>query len=105
MSTARRAKAQATLTELKAVVVAEIDASEHGLTNAEIVKSLGLESDYEGHNRNYLSWSILGLLLAEKKVHYVGAGQGKRYSDARQPAVKSVSVNPPLRASHHVRSR
>lgn len=67
------------MTELKAAVVAEIDGSEQGLTNAAIVKSLGLESDYEGKNRNYLSWSILGLLLSEKRVRYRGTGQGKRY--------------------------
>jgi hypothetical protein len=72
-------KAQAALAELKTAVLAEIDSSEHGLTNAELVKSLGLESEYEGKNRNYLSWSILGLLLSEKKVRYRGQGQGKTY--------------------------
>jgi uncharacterized protein len=79
MATRNFARAQAALAELKAAVLAEIDSSEQGLTNAAIVKSLGLESEYEGKNRNYLSWSILGLLLSEKKVRYRGTGQGKRY--------------------------
>jgi hypothetical protein len=80
ISTTRNyAKAQAALADLKVSVLAEITSSEHGLTNAEIVKSLGLQSDYEGRNRNYLTWSILGLLLSEGKVRYRGSGQGKRY--------------------------
>ncbi len=79
MSRRNHDRAQAALVELKAAVLAEIDSSEHGLTHAALVKSLGLESDYEGKNRNYLSWSLLGLLLSEKKVRYRGQGQGKTY--------------------------
>lgn len=60
-------------------ILAEINSSDHGLTNAAIVKSLGLESEYEGRNRNYLSWAILGQLLSEKKLRYVGKGRQKRY--------------------------
>jgi hypothetical protein len=72
-------KAQNALAALKEAILAEVNGSAKGLTNADIVKRLGLESDYEGKNRNYLSWSILGLLLAEGQVRYEGAGQGKRY--------------------------
>jgi hypothetical protein len=60
-------------------VLAEIEGSERALSNAEIVQRLALESDYEGKNKNYLSWSILGLLLAEKKIRYRGSRQQKRY--------------------------
>jgi hypothetical protein len=73
------AKAQRALAELKDAVVAEIDSSERALSNAEILQRLGLESDYEGKNKNYLSWSILGLLLAERRLRYCGSGQRKRY--------------------------
>jgi uncharacterized protein len=79
MTMENRMRAQAALADLKAAVLAEIDSSERGLTNAALVKSLGLESDYEGKNRNYLSWSILGMLLSGKKVHYRGTGHQKRY--------------------------
>ena len=72
-------KAQVALSSLKSAVLAEIDESQSGLTNAEVVKRLGLDSDYEGKNRNYLSWSVLGLLLAEKKLRYRGTGVRKRY--------------------------
>jgi len=73
------AKAQKALNDLKEALLAEIDASERGLTNAELVRRLDLGSEYEGKNRNYLSWSILGLLLAERQVRYRGIGQSKRY--------------------------
>lgn len=72
-------KAQSALKALKDAVLSEIDDSPKGLTNAEIVKRLGLASEYEGKNRNYLSWSMLGLLLNEGKVRYHGSGRGKRY--------------------------
>lgn len=72
-------KAQIALNSLKSAVLAEIDESPRGLTNADIVKRLGLDSDYEGKNRNYLSWSVLGLLLAERKLRHRGTGQQKRY--------------------------
>jgi hypothetical protein len=79
MTARNRTKAQSALNDLKEAVLAEIGSSEHGLTNAELVKRLELESEYEGKNRNYLSWSILGLLLAERRVRYRGAGLRKRY--------------------------
>ena len=31
-------------------------------------QALGLESDDEGKNRNYLSWSVLGLLMSERQL-------------------------------------
>ena len=73
-------KAQDALKRLKDAVISEIEGSDEGLTNAELVARLGLASDYEGKNRNYLSWSTLGLLLAEGRVRYAGTGRSKRYS-------------------------
>ena len=40
------AKAQGALAVLKEAVLAELESSANGLTNADIVKRLGLESDY-----------------------------------------------------------
>jgi hypothetical protein len=79
MTARNRGKAQSALKDLKEAVLPEIDSSEHGLTNAELVKRIELASDYEGKNKNYLSWSILGLLLAERGVRYRGASQRNRY--------------------------
>jgi hypothetical protein len=40
----------------------------NGLTNTEIAKELGLESDQNGKNKNYLSYSLLGNLMNKKIV-------------------------------------
>jgi uncharacterized protein len=39
-----------------------------GLRNFEVTKSLGLHSDQNGRNKDYLAWSILGTLMKEGKV-------------------------------------
>ncbi|HEV3259520.1 MAG TPA: hypothetical protein VG013_21825 [Gemmataceae bacterium] len=39
-----------------------------GLRNADIAAELELRSDHQGSQRNYLSYSILGLLLNDGKV-------------------------------------
>jgi len=39
-----------------------------GLRNAEIAEILEIHSDYLGEQKDYLSWSVLGLLLNEGKV-------------------------------------
>jgi uncharacterized protein len=72
-------KAQAGLKEIKEAILGELKQHPGGMSNAEIVLTLGLESDFEGQNRNYLSWSLLGLLIAEGKVTYSGQRQGRRY--------------------------
>ena len=54
-------------------------AQHQGVRHSEIVKALGLESDFEGNQKNYLSWSILGLLVNEKKIHYKLQGKSKLY--------------------------
>jgi hypothetical protein len=39
-----------------------------GVTNNEVAKALELESDYRGGSINYLSYSVLGLLLKEGRI-------------------------------------
>lgn len=74
-----RKRAQAALDELKTAILDELRANPAGLSNADLVERLGLQSDFEGQNRNYLSWSILGILIGEKRVTYRGERQAKRY--------------------------
>ena len=74
-----RDRAQVGLELIKQAIQSELKANSHGLTNAEIAHKLELESDFEGENRNYLSWSILGILIGEGKVRYVGERQNKTY--------------------------
>jgi hypothetical protein len=72
-------KAQTGLEMIKEAIISELKAHKQGMTNAEIVHKLGLESDVEGENRNYLSWSVLGILIADGKVKYTGERKSKRY--------------------------
>lgn len=61
-------KAQIGLQLLKAAVLELATANPAGITNAETSRTLGLQSDYAGGSKDYLSWSILGLLMKENKI-------------------------------------
>jgi len=50
-----------------------------GVRHSNIVVDLGLESDYEGKQRNFFSWSAIGILLGEGKVRYERRGSSKYY--------------------------
>jgi hypothetical protein len=59
-----RDKAQAGLVQLEETILDIIAQSlAHGLGNSDIARALGIESDFEGKQHNYLSWSIVGLLV------------------------------------------
>jgi len=72
-------KAQAGLEMIKDAILSELKHHPPGITNAEIVHKLGLESDFEGGMRNYLSWSILGILLGEGKITTTGERRNRTY--------------------------
>jgi hypothetical protein len=61
-------KAQIGLELLKAAVLELGQANSNGVTNSEVAKALGLQSDYSGGSKDYLSWSVLGLLMREGKM-------------------------------------
>jgi hypothetical protein len=42
------------------------------MTNAQLAGKLDLRSDYQGGNKDYLTWSVLGLLLNGGKVRREG---------------------------------
>ena len=58
-----REKAAAGLQLLKEAITETLQGSSEGLRNAEIADRLDLRSDYLGAQKDYLSWSVLGLLL------------------------------------------
>jgi hypothetical protein len=70
-------KAQMSLQMLKDAVLELAIANEPGLTNSDIAHTLGLQSDYLGGSKDYLSWSILGLLMREGKLTRVAAKRHK----------------------------
>ncbi len=61
-------KAQIGLTLLKEAVLELAKANAGGITNADTASVLGLRSDYGGGSKDYLSYSLLGLLMREGKL-------------------------------------
>jgi hypothetical protein len=66
-------KAEAGLQLMQEAITGLLSNHPEGLTNAQIARELGLQSDYEGHHQGYLSWSVIGLLLNSRKVEKRGS--------------------------------
>jgi hypothetical protein len=66
-----REKALEGLQQIKAAIIELLQMHSDGLSNAEITNSLELQSDQEGKQRNYLAWSVLGILMKEGIVQRV----------------------------------
>ena len=74
--TRARDNAERGLGLLKGAILETLAVSKSGLTNAEVSDALGIRSDYLGKQKDYLSWSLLGLLLNEGSIQR----QGRRYT-------------------------
>jgi uncharacterized protein len=61
-------KSQIALEHLKSAVFEIAQANKEGVTNYEVAKCLGLQSDYGGGSKNYLSYSLLGILMRDGKI-------------------------------------
>lgn len=61
-------RAQLGLQFMKTAMLELAKANPDGITNSDAASLLGLRSDYRGKQKDYLSYSILGLLLREGKV-------------------------------------
>lgn len=61
-------KAQQGLALVKQAIIDLIEEHPNGLRNAEIAEKLDLHSDYLGGQKDYLSWSVLGLLLNQGTI-------------------------------------
>lgn len=61
-------KAQMGLDILKAAVMELAKANPEGIKNSDAAKYLGLQSDYGGGSKDYLSYSILGILMKEARM-------------------------------------
>jgi len=60
---------------LKQAIVETIQQHPDGLGNSKIADLLDLRSDYLGAQKDFLSWSVLGLLLNEGRIER----KGRRY--------------------------
>lgn len=65
-------KAQMALELLKAAVMEFAKANPSGITNSDAAKYLGLQSDYGGGSKDYLSYSLIGLLMKEGRLLRTG---------------------------------
>ena len=63
-----REKAQLGLALLKEAVLEFAKANPLGVSNSDTASLLGLRSDYGGGSKDYLSYSLLGILMREGKV-------------------------------------
>jgi hypothetical protein len=55
---------------LKMSILSYLALHSDGASNTEIAESLKLRSNFEGKQKDYLTYSVLGLLIAESRVRY-----------------------------------
>lgn len=68
-------KAQLGLQLLLDAVLETAQANQQGVTNSELAKGLGLQSDYSGGSKDYLTWSLLGILMRQGKLKREASGR------------------------------
>jgi hypothetical protein len=78
-----KAKAQHILGELKSVIE-DFVVQNPGTTNSEISRTLGLESNFQGSQRNYLVWSVLGILVNEGRIRTEKVGSARYFYPCNQ---------------------
>ena len=61
-------KAQKGLSLIKEAILDLLAMHLNGLRNCEIATKLNIQSDYLGSNKDFLSWSVLGILLNDKMI-------------------------------------
>lgn len=77
-----RQKAEKGLALVKEAILDHLGANADGLRNADLAHDLGLGSDHEGKQKNYLTYSVLGLLLKEAKILKDKRGTNTYYTRA-----------------------
>jgi hypothetical protein len=70
-----REKAQLALSLLKEAILELAKANPAGVTNSDTASLLGLRSDYGGGSKDYLSYSLLGILMREGKLDRVSSSK------------------------------
>ena len=63
-----REDAQVGLEKIKSAILEVLQHHPGGLRNSELADALGLRSDINGRQKDYLTYSVLGILLAEGRV-------------------------------------
>jgi uncharacterized protein len=68
-------KAQLGLTLLKEAILEFAKANPKGVSNSDAASLLGLRSDYGGGSKDYLSYSVIGILMREGKLERDGVSK------------------------------
>lgn len=68
-------KAQLGLSLMKEAVMELAKANSRGISNSDAASLLGLRSDYGGSSKDYLTYSVLGLLMREGKLERVASSK------------------------------
>jgi len=68
-------KAQHALDAMKVAILEQLARYPDGVGNSELARNLGLESNFQGKQKNYLSWSVIGLLVNEGRVVFEKRGR------------------------------
>jgi len=77
-------KAQLGLSFLKQAVLELAQANARGVTNSDVCHALGLHSNYAGGSKDYLSWSVIGLLMQEGRLkRFNSSGRGYHQAQVR----------------------
>ena len=76
-------KAQIGINLLKDALEEFAEANPEGITNAESSHCLGLQSDNDRQQQDYLTYSILGILLKESRVISVKKGSKRKYKHVK----------------------
>lgn len=64
---------------LKEALIDYLAKHPEGVGNSDLARDLGLESDFQGKQKNYLSWSVIGLLVNEGRVQFFKNGRNVYY--------------------------
>ena len=66
--------AQEGLKQIEEAIVRLLEQNPQGLRNTQVADLLGLRSDFLGNQKDYLTYSVLGGLIAKRKIawHYEG---------------------------------
>ena len=85
MNTSRLYKSRKAIALLKETIIDTIKDNPNGIGNNDIARQLELESDFQGSQKNYLSWSIIGLLVNEGKILHKKVGSRRLYFIKDEP--------------------
>jgi hypothetical protein len=72
-------KAQLGLKLLKDSIFLLAEENSEGITNSDCAHYLGLQSDNEGNQQDYLTYSVLGLLVKEGSLESIKVGNRRKY--------------------------